>query len=330
MNINEIAALAGVSRATVSRYLNQGYVSEEKREQIRRVIEETGYKPSSQAQMLRTRKTNLVGVIIPKINSDSISRMVAGISLVLKQANYQLLLANTDNDEKEEVEYLKVLAENQVDGIILIGTVFTPNHNKLLKKLSVPVVVLGQRVRGESCVYHDDYHAACDITGYLLKNGKAPAFLGVTERDEAAGKQRKKGFLKAVSQQKIPVDGIFLSSGAFTIESGYQQAGQLFKEHPGIDSIFCATDSIAVGVMTWLREHEIKVPQQVQIAGIGDSAIARVCVPRLTTVHYYYKTSGEEAARLLVDLLNQNDKIPREVKMGYRLIPGESTRDIRQ
>lgn len=80
MNIKEIADMAGVSRATVSRYLNDGYVSEEKRERIRRVIEETGYQPSSQAQTLRTRKTKLVGVILPKINSDSVSRMVAGIT----------------------------------------------------------------------------------------------------------------------------------------------------------------------------------------------------------------------------------------------------------
>ena len=82
MNINEIAKLAGVSRATVSRFLNDGYVSEDKKEKIRKVIEETGYKPSAQAQTLRTKKTNLIGVIIPKINSASISRMVAGISAV--------------------------------------------------------------------------------------------------------------------------------------------------------------------------------------------------------------------------------------------------------
>lgn len=80
MNINDIAKLSGVSRATVSRYLNDGYVSEEKKEKIRKVIEETGYQPSSQAQMLRTKKTRLVGVILPKINSDTVSRMVAGIS----------------------------------------------------------------------------------------------------------------------------------------------------------------------------------------------------------------------------------------------------------
>ena len=98
MNINEIARLAGVSRATVSRYLNNGYVSEEKKAVIRRVIEETGYQPSSQAQMLRTKKTRLVGVILPKINSNTISREAAGISDILTKKGYQIVLANTNND----------------------------------------------------------------------------------------------------------------------------------------------------------------------------------------------------------------------------------------
>lgn len=106
MNINEIARLAGVSRATVSRYLNKGYVSEEKKEIIRKVIEETGYQPSAQAQTLRTKKTSLVGVILPKINSDTISREVAGISDVLTARGYQLILANTNNNLDEELKYL--------------------------------------------------------------------------------------------------------------------------------------------------------------------------------------------------------------------------------
>ena len=97
MNINEIAKLAGVSIATVSRYLNNGYVSEEKKKNISRVIEETGYQPSSQAQRLRTKKTKLVGVILPKIDSNTISREVAGISDILTKKGYQLILANTNN-----------------------------------------------------------------------------------------------------------------------------------------------------------------------------------------------------------------------------------------
>lgn len=88
--------------------------------------------------MLRTKKTKQIGVIIPKINSESISGMVSGISKELKQAGFWLLLANTENQEREEVEYLKLFSENQVDGIILIGTIFTPAHKRALRALQVP------------------------------------------------------------------------------------------------------------------------------------------------------------------------------------------------
>lgn len=97
MTIKEIAKLAGVSSAAVSRYLNGGYVSEEKKEQIRSVIEKTGYQPSAQARILRTKKASLVGVVVPKINSESISRATAGIEKILSERNYQMLLAGMDN-----------------------------------------------------------------------------------------------------------------------------------------------------------------------------------------------------------------------------------------
>ena len=157
MTIKEIAHLAGVSSAAVSRYLNGGYVSDEKKEQIRRVIEETGYQPSAQARILRTKKACLVGVVVPKINSESISRVTAGIEQVLSRRGYQMLLASTDNDPRKEITYLKLFESYPVDGIILIGTVITAEHRKFLKGSKVPVVVVGQYTKYANCIYHDDY-----------------------------------------------------------------------------------------------------------------------------------------------------------------------------
>ena len=223
MNINEIAKLAGVSRATVSRYLNEGYVSEEKKERIRAVIEKTGYQPSTQAQTLRTKKTRLVGVILPKINSDTVSRMVAGISDVLSKNGYQLLLANTNNDIAEELKYLNLFKDRQVDGILFIATILTARHKKLLKACQVPVVILGQHLDGYSCVYHDDYHAAEQITELLLEHGKVPGFIGVTTKDEAAGLNRKKGFEAAVRAKKLDCPPERMAEAQFTMESGYEK-----------------------------------------------------------------------------------------------------------
>ncbi len=328
MNINEIAKLAGVSRATVSRYLNHGYVSEEKKQQIQKVIDETGYKPSTQAQQLRSGRSKTIGVILPKINSDSVSRMVAGISVVLAEEGYQLLLGNTNNQEKEEIQYLKLFQANKVDGIILIGTVLTKQHYETMAKLRVPIVVLGQQAERYSCVYHDDYNASRELTQHLLKDAKRIGYIGVTQRDKAAGEARLHGFQDALKESR---DTVFapkrdMREAEFSMESGYYQMEALLKQNPEVDTVFCATDNIAVGAMLYLKEHEIRVPEQVQLAGIGDTVMGRVAAVSLTTVHFFYKTSGIEAATMLLSILESGEDIRREVKMGYRVLDNESTR----
>ena len=112
----------------------------------------------------------------------------------------------------------------------------------------------------------------------------------------------------------------------FRIQSGYEAAEELLSRYPDPDSIFCATDSIAVGAMVWLRERGYRIPEDIQITGIGDSEKGQVVTPRLSTVHYYYKTSGKETARLLLGLLSGSRKDNRAVRMGCKLTSGESIR----
>lgn len=324
MNINEIAKMAGVSRATVSRYLNDGYVSEEKKEKIREVIQKTGYQPSTQAQTLRTKKTRLIGVIIPKINSDTVSRMVAGISLVLARHDFQLLLANTNNSAEEELNYLNLFKENKVDGVILIGTIFTKKHLKLLKEYQVPVVILGQHLDGYSCVYQDDYSASKEMTNRLLKTSSEVGFIGVTQKDEAAGHSRRKGYEDAVRSHGSQM--LCSAEADFSIEAGYEAARELLERNPGVDALLCATDNIAIGAMMYLKERKLAVPDQIQIAGFGDTPMAKIVEPKLSTVHFYYKTSGIEAAQMMMELIEAEEKIRKEIKMGYEIVETESTR----
>lgn len=326
MNINEIAWLAGVSRTTVSRYLNNGYVSEEKKEKIRKVIEETGYQPSTQAQMLRTKKTKLVGVVLPKINSDTISREVAGISDVLAKRGYQIILANTNNDIEEELKSLSLFRDNQVDGVIFIATMFTRKHKQMLKDYKVPIVILGQHLDGYPCIYQDDHKAAFQVTEKLAEKGKKFAYIGVTDKDEAVGACRKKGFMDAIHKAKLEVVPERMKIGSFTMDSGYEMAKELFEEEPSIDSLVCATDTMAVGAMTYLKEIGLRIPEDVQIAGIGDGVPGKIVEPKLTTVHFYYKTSGMEAAAMLADLIENDTVISKEIKMGCELVERESHR----
>ena len=327
MDINEIARLAGVSRATVSRYLNNGYVSQEKRRLIGKVIKETGYVPSQSAQQLRTGKTNLIGVIIPKVNSQSVARMLAGITEAFSGTPYHALLSNTNNDPEEEVRTLKVLSERpRVDGIILVATVITPEHVEIMRSISAPIVLLGQQMDGYSCVYHDDYHAVFELTKLALRKGSHPAFIGVRDDDIAAGLMRHKGFIDACLSSGIEPDPAAYAVGDFTVEAGYVGCETIMDTVPQTDTIICATDDIAYGAMTCLREYGHRVPEDVQVTGVGDSELSRILMPSVTSAHLYYKTSGHEAARMLLEAMDNDDRVPRQLKMGYEVFGRNSTR----
>lgn len=324
MNIDEIAKMAGVSRTTVSRYLNGGYVGGEKKERIGEVIRKTGYRPLAQAQTLRTKKTGQIGVILPKINSDSISEMVEGISSVLSSEGYFLLLANTENNESAELNYFDIFSRNKVDGIILIGTVITPKHREVFTQLSVPFVVAAQQVSGFSCVYYDDYGAAYALTELLLEKGKVPGYIGVREDDKAAGYARKCGFLAALKEHGMHFDESYGETALFSLQSGYEQAAELFSRHPDIDSLFCATDHIAAGALLYLKGMARRVPEDVRVVGVGDGKISRVTSPTLTSAHLYYNECGRKAARILLEQIG-GDSVVQEVRLGFQIVERGST-----
>lgn len=327
MNINEIAKLAGVSRATVSRYLNTGYVSKEKKLAIARVIEETGYVPSSQARTLRSRKSKVIGVIIPRLNSDAVSREMTGISHVLSKEGYQFLLANTANDERKELDYIRILKNSQVDGIILIATVFTAEHRILLKDCGIPAVVLGQNIKGFCSVYHDDYNAAKEMTRLLIREGrKNIGYVGVSLKDEAAGSGRYHGYMDAFSEERVRLNDQAMIEAAFSMEDGYRKGGELLQRFPDLDGLFCATDSIAIGAMERLKELGRRIPLDISVAGVGHTSLSKVVTPKLTTVHFYYESSGEEAAELLMSMIKGEEMAMRDIKMGYEIVKRGTTR----
>ena len=350
MTIKEIAKLAGVSSAAVSRYLNGGYVSDEKKEQIRKVIEETGYQPSAQARMLRTKKACLVGVVVPKINSESISRITAGVEQVLSERNYQMLLAGTDNTPAKEIEYMRLFENYPVDGIILVGTMITAEHRRFLKESKVPVVVIGQRTKFANCIYHDDYGAG-EAMGRAVaaKSKKEIAYIGVSREDKAAGAAREDGFRAGLKSLGKELKEENYKVSEFTTKSGYEKVLELLNEKHDIDIISCATDTIAAGAIeaihayvgsqipknvedTGSRFRYILENTSIQVTGFGDNQLLKAVTGGIPTVHFGYKTSGIRGAELLLDVIERGENIPVEVKLGYRLAeiaePEENIEDM--
>lgn len=321
MNIGDIAEMAGVSRAAVSRYLNNGYISKEKRERIRKVIEETGYRPSVMAQILRTKKTHLAGVVLPRIHSDSISAVVAGIGHSLNAAGYDMLLATTDNQPEKELDFLRIFSNDRVDGIIILATVITEEHRQILNDMKIPVVIAGQTAEGYCCVSHDDYNAGKQLTERLLAgNRRKIAYIGVRKDDIAVGLRRYEGYLSALKEAGIEPPPESYETADFSRESGAEAMRRLLQAYPEPDAVLAATDSIATGAMYVLQSSGRRVPEDVAIAGFGDNVISGVTTPGLTTAHFHYRECGEIAALKLVERIEGNPDTDENVVLGFEII----------
>ncbi|WP_066172791.1 LacI family DNA-binding transcriptional regulator [Bacillus marinisedimentorum] len=327
ITIKEIAKLANVSRTTVSRALNNsGYVSEDARKRIEKVIEETGYVPSEHAKSLRTKKTKVIGVILPKISTETASRVVNGIDEELAGAGYQILLANTNLDRSKEIEYLKLLKSRQVDGIILLATNVSDTVTAAIHDLDLPFVAIGQDIPEASSVLYDDYHAARDITRLFIEKGHEKiAFIGVDESDRAVGYLRKKAFLDTLDANGITVRESWVKNGRFTIESGYDAMKAIIEtneEKP--TAVFAVTDRLAVGAMEYLKKNGYHVPNDVAIAGIGASELSKYVTPSLTTVAYQNEEAGRTAGRLMLKKVLNSENSAEKVVLSYRLIKQDS------
>lgn len=325
MTIREVATLAGVSSAAVSRYLNGGSLSQEKREAIRIAIAQTGYIPDTTAQALRTKTTNYVGVIVPKLSANAVGKMTEGISSVLSEQGYFCLLANTSHNPEQELSYLELFQCRAVAGIILMATTLTPHHQDQIRACPIPIVVVGQQMDGVPCVYHDDFHAAKAVTEQLIARGrKKIGYIGVTTQDIAVGVQRKKGVQAALQEAGMNAN-IPYEVTSFSVAGGAKAMETLLQQQPELDAVMCATDHIALGAMETLKQHHISIPEQVSIAGLDDSWVGVHVTPKLTTAHFYYEECGMEAAQMLLTMIQQKNKdLVRQTMLGYTVISRES------
>ncbi|GGF30457.1 LacI family transcriptional regulator [Halobacillus andaensis] len=325
--INDIAKMANVSRTTVSRVLNNnGYVSEEVRKRIIQIVEETGYIPSLSAKSLRTKKSGVIGVIIPRIDTETASRVVSGINEVVAKENFQILLTDTELDKQKEIEYIRLLQSRHVDGIILLATNINDHLISTIQDVELPFISLGQDLPGVTSILYDDYHAAVDMINMLVSKGhERIAFIGVSEEDPSVGVLRKKGYLDALAKYGYAVKDSWLETGDFSIESGYEAMKKIIKnsdkELP--TAVFVVTDRMAIGAMEYLREQGFRIPEDVAVVGIGASTMSQYVTPSLTTVDYFNKEAGQKAAQLLLEQLKQKKEKEKFVQT-YRLIKRDS------
>ncbi|MDO4537897.1 MAG: LacI family DNA-binding transcriptional regulator [Coriobacteriales bacterium] len=323
MTNKEVAELAGVSSAAVSRFLNGGYLSEEKRERIAAAIEETGYVPSANARILRTKKSDTIGVILTKTDESAMSGVASGLEKYFFAGDYGTSLAYVGDDIKEQAKTMRSLLERQIDGIILVSSAPVPGDLELYQRARVPIVIIGQHVRNLSCVRFDNFGAAYDLASSL---GCTPdsriAYIDVEGTYRSFSTDRRRGFLAGLERMGVDTESVVISPTGFSVDDGYRSVSKLLSQNYEFDFISCATDSVAAGALKAIREHygSLSSPRAPKVSGFGNDPILQAVAGPIPSVQFDYEECGIKAAEIMVDLLKDKSKGTASLVLGYQVV----------
>ena len=323
MTNKEVAELAGVSIAAVSRYLNGRYLSDEKRQRIAQAIEETGYVPSANARILRLKKSNTVGIVLAKNDETTMAGVAAGLEKYLFAGGYGSSLAYVRDDELAEFNAMRSMLEHQVDGIVLISSAPVPGSLELFERARVPVVIVGQHARSHNCVRFDNFGAAYDLASSLgCDVDDRVAYIDAPGRFRSFGSDRRKGFLAGLERIGVPEDHIDVVPGGFTLADGYRVGRELLATKPGYDFISCATDTVAAGVYQAIRERfgSLDSSRAPRVSGFGCEPILQALVGPMPTVRFDYEECGIKAAEMMVSLLKNEVSSAASIILGYQVV----------
>ncbi|AWB45925.1 LacI family transcriptional regulator [Paenibacillus sp. CAA11] len=319
--ISDIARMAGVAKSTVSRYLNGGPVSERTRQKIEHIIKEQNYVPNTFAQSLKAKKTNIIGTVVPRLDSFASSQTLMGIDEELRKNHYQMLISNTSQDMDREIEAIYDFARQKISGIILLAAQVTKAHLHAIAEINIPVILVGQQHEQVHSLVHNDDQAGFLMGQHVLSKGhRKIVYLGVTEKDEAVGIRRKNGFRRAVDACS-ECEVSYYETG-FKMSDAMAAASLILKEQvPSI--MVCATDNIALGVFKAAHLNNIQIPEELSITGFGGYDITEIIHPALTTVQYHYFQAGKLAAHNIIQLVLEQ-KVDMLSVMDVELIQRES------
>ncbi len=313
ITISDIARQAGVSKATVSRVLNNRTegVGPQTRQRIMDILKETAFQPSGFARGLATGRSATVGVIIPDIVNPYYSLLVRGAEDALKKSGYSLFLCNSDHDITKEKEYVVRLIERGVDGLILDSAVSDCDCQlELLDDKNIPYVLVDRIIEGPvkyPGVYVDNREGGRLAAEYFFSEPGCRLLFINGPLDYSQSRHRQAGVVDVLLEKRLLPDSVTIRYGDFSIESGFRLTSEMiekrkYKKSP-FTAIFTANDLMAIGAIRALRQASISVPDQVEVIGFDDIELAVLMEPPLSTVSQPALEMGSRSAEMLIGLM---------------------------
>jgi LacI family transcriptional regulator len=311
VTIYDVAEALNISPSTVSRGLkDHPQIHKETKKKIRAVAKEMGYQQNKFASSLRKRRTDTIGVVVPKLNSYFMATVIAGVEKITNKHSYGLIISQSQESAKQEINCISTLFDSRVDGILISLAFDTKNldhFNKLLNK-NIPIVFFDRVSECSGCmsVIIDNYKAGYEATTHLIEQGcKKIIHLGGNLLRNVYS-ERFRGYKQALHDNGIDFNQKLVFISDLTGQSGRDIMKKVLKQNLKPDGIFASNDTSAVATMVEMQEAGIKIPDDIAVAGFNNEPISQVICPNLTTVDYPAREIGEIAATALIEKLNNS------------------------
>lgn len=326
MKMSDVARMANVSPATVSRVLRQPeLVSEDTRTKVLKVVEELNYQPHMIARQFRTRETKTILVIVPDISRSFFSEVLRGIQHMAVSNGYKVILGDSENDLQREKEFIDLLLQKQADGVVLLTARMELSSLERIAN-QFPMVIACEYYDGSEVptVSIDNISSSRKIMEHLIQLGHTRIAHITGPMDVILSRDRLKGYRQALMSHDIEIKPEFIQEGDFSIQSGYDQMIKLLSLQSPPTAVFVFNDEMALGAIKAVKKSGMKVPEDIAVVGFDNINIASFFDPEITTIDQPKYEIGKVAMNLLLKLMNGEQLEKTKIVLPDELIVRES------
>jgi len=308
--IHDVAKLAGVAPITVSRVINNsGYVSDRTHEKVQAAISELGYVPNILARSLRSKRTNTLALVFTDITNPFFTVMARGVEDTASSEGFNVIFCNTDESQEKEDDYIQLLLQKQVDGILLVPASSNTRSIKVIQDQDTPLVIVDRRVSNPNVdvVRGDSEGGACQLTKYLINLGHRHIAIITGPRNVSTAQDRLSGYKRAMEESELK-ENIICCYGNFTQTSGNTLTREIFSQNPQPTALFTANNLIAIGALRALQDLGLKVPEDVALVSFDDIPENLTAFPFMTVVTQPSYEMGCRSTELLISRIKKDSE----------------------
>lgn len=330
-SIKDVAKLAGVSNATVSRVLgNKEYVRESTRQKVLRAADELGYKPNRVARSLRVRSSQIIGLIISDIQNPFFTSLVRAVEDIAYKNNYAIFLCNSDEDSNKEALYVDLMLSENVAGVIITPARELNCPSRKLIDANIPTVSVDRRVLDceVDTVVLDNVGGAYKLINHLIENGhtKIGAILGLLEI--TTGRERLEGYKLALSDHNIPFDKNLVKAGIPKHDLGFRYTKELFNSSDPPTALFTGNNLLAVGAIKAINELNLNIPKDVSFVSFDNQEWSSLIYPGITVISQPTYELGRSAIELIMKRIDEPSRSPELILIEPEIIIRKSVMNI--